>query len=288
MTTGRIRRSGSVSAVDPREVLSRHAEGPDVILRYADHPDGLIDVFLPATFGRPKQARPLVMVVHGGFWRQQYDRIHVRPLANALAQHGLVVAVPEYRRVGGLGGWPETAYDVETALAATLYMVNAVAPGQLDPSSPPTVVGHSAGGHLAMWASLRAGPQHVASVVALAPVSDLRHAAAAGVGGNATADLLGGGPDDVPDRYAEADTARMLPGDVPVTIIQGAEDRQVPAEMNRRLAASHPEIAYVELDGVDHFALIDPLSAAFRNHVLGRLPAPPPDTKQGPHQPAEG
>ncbi|MBA2445351.1 MAG: alpha/beta hydrolase [Nocardioidaceae bacterium] len=254
-----------------REILSRQAAVPDAILRYAEHRDGLVDIFLPPSAGTSEQPRPLVVLVHGGFWREEYDRRHVRPLATALAQRGMVVAVPEYRRVGGLGGWPETAHDVEAALTTAPAMLEAVAPGQLDPAVPCHLVGHSAGGHLALWAGLRAGPDRVCSIMALAPVSDLVYAAHAGLGDNATQDLLGGGPGDVPDRYAAADTARMLPGDVPVTIIQGAEDKQVTVEMNRRLAAQHPEVTYVEMDGVDHFALIDPLSLGFTETVLPRL-----------------
>ena len=258
--------------MDSREVLTRKADGPDAILRYADHSDGLIDVFLPPGTGRPERPSPLVLVIHGGFWREEYDRSHVRPLANALAQRGVVVAVPEYRRVGGLGGWPQTAYDVETALISTPALLGVVvAPGLLDPSTPCTLVGHSAGGHLAMWAGIRAGPERVRSIVALAPVADLEYAARAGMGDGAVQELLGGGPDDVPEHYAEADPARLLPGDVPVTIIQGSDDKQVTVEMNRRLAGQHREVAYVELDEVDHFALIDPLSVAFASTVLPRI-----------------
>ncbi len=252
-------------------MLTRKAEGPDVVLRYANHRDGLIDVFLPPGAGRPERPSPLIVLVHGGFWREKYDRRHMRPLANALAQRGMVVAVPEYRRVGGLGGWPETADDVERALATTPAMLAEVATGQIDASTPCVVVGHSAGGHLAMWAGLRAGLQRVRSIVALAPVADFDYAARTGLGDDAVQELLGGGPDDVPEQYAEADTARMLPGEMSVIIIQGTKDQQVPAEMNRRLAAQHQEVAYVELDTADHFALIDPLSAAFATTVLPRI-----------------
>ena len=258
--------------MDSREVLTRKAEGPDAILRYADHSDGLIDVFLPSGTGRLERPSPLVLVIHGGFWREKYDRRHVRPFSNALAQRGVVVAVPEYRRVGGLGGWPHTADDVETALVSIPALLDGVvAPGLLDPSARCTLVGHSAGGHLAMWAGLRAGRERVRSIVALAPVADLDYAARTGMGDNATQDLLGGWPDDVPEHYAEADPARMLPGDVPVTIIQGSDDKQVTVEMNRRLAGQHREVTYFELDAVDHFELIDPLSSAFASTVLRRI-----------------
>lgn len=257
--------------MDSREVLDRAAGEPDVVARYADHADGIIDVFLPPPRGRPPHASTLLVLVHGGFWRQEWDRTNVRPLASTLTHHGFVVAAPEYRRVGGLGGWPETGLDVEAALAAIPGLIAAAAPGLVDPADPVVLAGHSAGGHLALWAGPRAGAARVRRIVALAPVADLAYAARTGMGDDAAQALLGGSPDDVPRQYADADVTRMLPCDVPITIIQGTEDKQVTVDMNRRLAAAHPALTYVELDGVDHFALIDPLSSAFTSTVLPAL-----------------
>lgn len=244
------------------------------MVRYAEHPDGVIDVFLPPGFGRPAQPSALIVAVHGGFWRREFDRTHLRPLAHALAARGFVVAVPEYRRPGGHGGWPVPAYDVEAALVAAPVLIAAAAAGRVDAASPCVLTGHSAGGHLALWAGLRAGPTRVGRIVALAPVADLGYAAATNMGGGAVQDLMGGGPDDVPQHYAEADVLAMLPGDVPVTIIQGADDKQVTVDMNRRIANQHvdePSLRYVELAGVEHFALIDPLSPVFDSAVLPAL-----------------
>ena len=260
--------------MDPYEVLNRPAEGPDAVLRYAEHADGVVDVFLPASLGRPDSPAPLLFLVHGGFWRQEWDRRHVRPLAGELARRGFVVAVPEYRRVGGAGGWPMTGYDVRDAFSATPLMIEAVAPGRIDPAAPAVVTGHSAGGHLALWVGLRAPVERVARIVALAPVSHLGMAAAVGMGDGAAQALLGGDPDDVPLHYAEADATGLLPGRVPVTIVQGTEDKQVTVEMNRRLAAVHrdaPRFRYIELGGVEHFALIDPLTGAFESEVWPAL-----------------
>lgn len=262
--------------MDPEEVLDRRAERPDVVVRYAEHPDGLIDVFLPASLGRPSRPSPLIFAVHGGFWRQGFDRRHLRPLAKALTARGFVVALPEYRRVGGGGGWPFPAYDLEAALAAAPTVIEDAAPGRVDPTAPCVLIGHSAGGHLAMWVGLRAGPECVASIVALAPVTDLRYGARTKMGQGAVLDLMGGGPDDVGDRYAEADVLALLPSDVPVTIIQGTDDKQVTLEMNRRIGEEHANVdgsslRYVELEGVEHFALIDPLSPVFDTTVLPAL-----------------
>jgi acetyl esterase/lipase len=259
--------------VDQYDVLTRPAEGPDVVLRYADHVDGVIDVFLPPSLGRPSPPAPLLCFVHGGFWRQAWDRMHARPLATALSRRGFVVAVPEYRRVGGEGGWPMTGYDVRDAFAATPQMIDAAAPGWIDTAAPAVLSGHSAGGHLALWVGLQAAAEQVARIVALAPVSDLRMAAAVNMGDGAAQALLGGGPDDVPAHYAEADAASLLPGQVPVTIIQGTADKEVTVEMNRAIAAGldAPGFRYVELDGVEHFALVDPLTGAFEDAVWPAL-----------------
>jgi pimeloyl-ACP methyl ester carboxylesterase len=105
----------------------------------------------------------------------------------------------------------------------------------------------------------------------MAPVSDLEYAAAANMGGGAVQDLMGGGPNDVPHHYAEADLLAKLPGRVPVTILQGTDDKQVTVKMNRQVAADHPTVSYVELEGVEHFAL----SPAFRDHVLPALTPQP-------------
>lgn len=255
-------------------MVTRPAGPPDVVLRYGDHADALIDVFLPAGLGRPGRPVPLLVIFHGGFWRQDFDRSHLRPLAHALQRHGFAVALPEYRRTGGLGGWPETGDDVEAALATLPGMLHDVAPGFVDPSARRVVVGHSAGGHLALWAGLRAGKSRVAAIVALAPVSDLYYAAGVRMGDAAVQALLGGEPEARPDRYAQASVTALLPPiGVDVTIVQGDADKDVTVDMNRRWATKHrgPNLRYIELAGVDHFALIDPLSPVFEAEVLPAL-----------------
>jgi acetyl esterase/lipase len=261
--------------MDPLEVLSGQAARPDVVLRYGEHADQLLDVHLPVVADGPA---PVLFLVHGGFWRQRRDRTHTRPLAQALAAEGWAVVTPEYRRTGGAGGWPATFDDVATA-AESLPLLDEVAPGRLALDEL-TVLGHSAGGHLAMWLGLcsnRPAAPRVRRVVALAPVADLREAHARGLGDGAVQALMGGGPDDLPEEYAAADPAGALPQEVDarevaVTVIHGDRDQQVPVQMSRALQG----VAYVELPGVDHFALIDPLSPAWP-HVraaVGRLTRP--------------
>lgn len=240
----------------PDDVMTRPSELPDAVLRYAGHDDGLVDVHLPAGVVRP---RPLVVYLHGGFWRQQFDRTHARPLANALAADGYVVALPEYRRVGGAGGWPTTVEDVEAALAALPALLD----GLGVETTTTTLVGHSAGGHLVLW--LANQPHAVDRVVALAPVGDLHLAADIGMGSGAAVDFLGGTPAEVPAVYDAADPAtrmRTRPASE-VVVVHGDADQAVPVGSSRGLKARFDWIDYRELPGVDHFAVIDPLSPAW-------------------------
>lgn len=250
--------------MDPREVLTGRAARPDAVLRYGDHPDHLLDLHLPAgTAGRA----PVVLLVHGGFWRHAVDRAHTRPLAQALTAEGWAVVTPEFRRTGDGGGWPATFDDVATA-AEQLPLLDGLAPDRLALDEV-TVVGHSAGGHLAMWLALsehRPAAPRLRRVVALAPVADLRDAHARNLDDGAVATLMGGSPGDRPDEYAAADPAGLLSrgsgrpgGEVEITVLHGDRDQRVPVQMSRRLDG----VRYVELPGVEHFGLVDPLSAAW-------------------------
>src|SRR5699024_634529 len=213
---------------------------------------------------------------------------HLRPLAAALADRGISVALPEFRRLGRGGEWPVIGQDVQAALSAIEARVARSGPDQPDRAQPGraqasasrpgahrsgsgrrlVVAGHSAGGHLALWAGLRAGQTRVRRIVALAPVSDLYVAAAEQLGNGATQALLGGSPDEVPDRYADADPLRHLPSPVPVTIIQGARDDDVPVKLNRSVAGRYPSIEYRELPGTGHMDLIDPRDPACADPVI--------------------
>jgi acetyl esterase/lipase len=201
----------------PAEILTTPAPPPDATIRYGPGPDNIADVRLPSG-GGPRGAsagsgQPLVVVLHGGFWRAAFDRKHVGPMAAALAAEGYLVCVPEFRRVGQAGGgWPGTFDDVAAAVDRLPLLVAAIAPGACDPGRL-LLLGHSAGAHLALWAAGRhllprdvpwradAGSRpRIAGVAALAPVSDLVACYRQRLGGGAAADLLGGGPEQHPQR----------------------------------------------------------------------------------------
>lgn len=277
-------------------MLDRPAGLPDAVLRWADHADGLADAYLPPLSLRGEAApAPLLVALHGGFWRAAWDRRHLRPLAQALAGLGWAVLLPEYARSGGRhlaegrdAPWPLTVEDLRLARRVLPGLLAEVAPGRVS-DRPPVLLGHSAGGHLALWWALDArtegpagGPAAaVGQVLALAPVADLAAAHAAGLGDGAVTALLGPtGPDGAARRAYGADVAARLragerPG-CPVVVVHGADDAQVPVAHSTALGADVPWLDVRVLAGVEHFAPIDPLSPAWPA-VRAGLPHGPAD-----------
>ncbi|MBF9128117.1 alpha/beta hydrolase [Plantactinospora sp. S1510] len=256
---------------DPRAVLDRPAPPPDALVRYGPDPEQVADLRWPSTAAGPP--RPLVVVVHGGFWRAEYDRRHTGPLAADLVGRGYPVAQLEYRRTGQPGGgWPGTFDDVAAGVDALPALTDAAMPAGRMAPGPPILLGHSAGGHLALWYALRK-PIGVRGVLALAPVLDLAQAYRLDLDGGAVAALLGGGPDDVPERYAHTDPARSPAPQVRTVILHGTLDQQVPVEMSRRYAAdvghSGAELRMVELPNSEHFGLVDPESDVWSAVIAG-------------------
>jgi len=214
--------------------------------RYGDADSQFVD------FRRPAEGtgRPLVVMIHGGFWRVRYDLKHVTPLCAALAAAGFATANIEYRRVGEPGGgWPGTFDDVKLAVG----FAREQAPQYGGDSSRTVVLGHSAGGHLALWVA--AEIPDLTAVIGLAPVSSLHQT----LSDNAVAGLMGGTPTQFPDRYAYADPARPTP--VPRVIIHGTADDIVPIALSRDYTAP---ARLIEIPGADHFAVIAPKHSAWQ------------------------
>ncbi len=215
---------------------------------------------------------PVVLLIHGGFWRQLYTKRLMHPLAEAIVACGWIAYNIEYRRVGtfGHGGWPATFQDVSKALDALVDVAGA------DLHRVATL-GHSAGGHLALWAasarrttgaSPPPRPVRVCAAVSLAGVVDLVAAERQMVGGTSVRALMGGDPDDVPERYALGSPAALLPLGVPQFLIHGEADRSVPASLSadyveRARAMGDREARYLPLSGTGHMELIDPNKQAF-------------------------
>ncbi|MGL6278676.1 MAG: alpha/beta hydrolase family protein [Gaiella sp.] len=224
---------------------------------YGLHPDQVLDLRLPAGAG----PHPLALVLHGGFWRPPYTRSGTAALAVALVEQGWATANAEYRRLGP-GAYRPMLDDVAAA-------------GDALPGFAATVaVGHSAGGHLALWLAAQG---RVDAVVALGGVCDLRAAAAAGLGTGAVAELLGGLPGERAAAYREADPAAHLPLGRPQVLVHGTHDDRVPIEHARAYAersrAAGDDCRLVEVDA-GHFEPIDPRSAVWPTlcEVLATLP----------------
>ena len=195
-------------------------------------------------------ARPTIVLIHGGFWRAAYGRSLMDSLAADLVGRGWPVTNIEYRRLGNGGGWPATFDDVLAGIDAV--------------DGPAITIGHSAGGHLALWA---AAERPLAGAVSQAGVVDLRAAFRERVGGASVFGLLGGSPDEVPDRYRRASPIERLPLGVPQLVVHGERDGSVPVAMSRSYAAvaraAGDDVTYAEIAGCGHFEHLDPRSPAW-------------------------
>jgi acetyl esterase/lipase len=230
---------------------SRHSFGAD--------PSQVADLHLPAAAG----PHPVAVVLHGGYWQTRYGKLVTRPLALDLAARGFAAWNLEYRRLGagrgGGGGWPMTFEDVAAGIDA-LAGVDA----DLDLSRV-VLVGHSAGGQLALWAARRpllpagavgARPAVAAcAVVALAPVTDLVRARVH------AESLLGGTADEVAERWRQADPVRAGAPGVPALVVHPVDDATVPVKRSREYSA-RSGVQLVETPGL-HRDPIDPVSAAW-------------------------
>lgn len=260
-----------LSTAGPR-VLEQTPPRAPYRLQYGAGEVQLGDLWLPPG----DELHPVVIFVHGGFWRSRYSLDHAGFLCQALAGSGIAVWSIEYRRLGDPGGgWPGTFQDVAHGVA---YVRRLADDFPLDPGRT-VLMGHSAGGHLALWAAAAASlpPDHVLrgppspdlrAVIALAAVPDLRQAWTLGLGQGVVEDLLGGRPDQVPERYAAASPGEMLPIGVCQRLIHGTNDEVVPLELSQRHAtaarSAGDEISELWLEGAGHFEPISPWTAAWQ------------------------
>lgn len=250
--------------------------------RYGPHASQCADLYLPVGPG----PHPVMILIHGGSWQKRYGRIFMRGLAGDLLRRGWAVWNIEYRRVGAGGGWPTTFADV----AAAIDHLAALEEERLDLERV-TFLGHSAGGHLALWAAgrpnLPAGAPGALDeaprvrprrVISLAGVANLTRAYGEWGGGAARA-LMGGSPEELPERYDAGDPIRLLPIATPVLILHGVLDLTVSIELSREYAAiaqaGSTEVELVEILGEAglHRAHLDPRGESWAE-VIRRLQLP--------------
>ena len=228
-------------------------------LSYGSDPAQFCDLYLPSRSG----LHPVVILLHGGCWRAEYGLAPLGQLCVALASEGLAVWNVEYRRLGNGGGWPATFMDVAAAADA---LRDIAAQHALDISSV-VVMGHSAGGHLAIWLAGRhrlppesplftAAPLPLRGVIALAGVPDLVEGVRRDICSGAILDLVGGSPDAVPERYQQASPSALLPLGVPQWHIIGHDDQSVPVDYLQQyvaFAAGQDDIHLDILAATGHF-----------------------------------
>ncbi len=251
-----------------REILTRPAPSADRRLRYGPDPLHFGDLRLPAGSG----PHPVVVVLHGGFWRAQVDLEYMGHACAALTAAGMATWNVEFRRIGHEGGgWPGTFQDVARATDHLRELASTYA---LDLARVVSL-GHSAGGQLALWLAARprirsddplhsAAPLPLKAAISLAGVVDLRRAWTLQLSSNVVETFLGGAPHDVPERYASASPVELLPLHVPQVLIHGSDDQNVPYELSERYHAAAiacgDDVRLLTLPGAGHFEVVDPLS----------------------------
>jgi acetyl esterase/lipase len=251
--------------------------------RYGPSRSQRADLHLPPGPG----PHPVMVVIHGGSWQARYGRIVMRALIGDLRRRGWAVWNIEYRRIGDGGGWPHTFTDVAAAID---HLTELNAPLDLERVS---VLGHSAGGHLALWAASRENlpvgapgfidgepPIRLRWAVSQAGVCDLTGAYRRWRGGAVLA-LMGGAPEQVPDRFAAGDPLRLVPVPMPVLLVHGSRDETVSVELSRgyeraaRAAGGEVELVEIEGDAGRHRSHLDPRGIAWAA-VVRRLPEASP------------
>ena len=232
---------------------------------------------------------PIIEIVHGGCWLSQYELGYTRAMAAAFVNEGYAVWSIEYRRVGNPGGgWPGTFLDVASA---TDKLRELARHHPLD-TTRLVVVGHSAGGQLAVWLATRPKiakgsllavpePMHIGGVVSLEGVTDMRAFGEGRTSCNAAvARLLGGTPTEYPERYAQLSPIELLPIGVPIRLLNGFFDRIVSHEQAATFAAkaraAGDDIAFTLLEREGHFDVMSPQAPAWAQ-VLGAVRGAMPD-----------
>jgi 3-dehydroquinate dehydratase-2 len=233
---------GPVGYLNALDHLWARFTSPADIVSYGDRADQEMDVRCPT------EPRGMVLLIHGGFWHEVWGRDVMDPLAVRLAADGWMTVNVEYRR--GPGSFEDSASDITDALDAAIATVSQ----RGHPDLPIVLVGHSAGGYLALREAQRRSRRVAA--VGLAPVIDLESIAAARADDDPVATYLGADAATDPDLWRSAAIAHTAPS--VGLVLHGSDDDAVPVAHSEAYATHHNGIDFRRLDGVDHMSLIDP------------------------------
>jgi acetyl esterase/lipase len=208
---------------------------------------------------------PLVVLVHGGYWRDGYDLHLEDAVAADLAGRGFLVWNVEYSPSST--PWPVTLTDV--ALGYDFAFTGKY--GERIDKARVAVVGHSAGGHLALWLASRGGLPNGAPgsggrinpalVVPQAPVASLVTASHLGLGGGAVDALLDGTPAQVPEHVRFTDPVALAPSGVKTVLVHGVDDTIVPMSQSEDYLKVATDCTLVKVPGA-HMTHLDPTSEA--------------------------
>jgi acetyl esterase/lipase len=240
------------------DILTLRPPAADARILYGAAAPQFGDLRLP----KSKGPHPVVMNIHGGFWRNKYGLAHAGHLCAALTAKGIATWNLEYRRVGDEGGsWPGTFEDILNGyrfLSELAKRYNLA----LDRAA---VMGHSAGGQLALC--LAGHDPSIKHAISLAGVVDLRRAWELHLSSNAVAEFLGGPPSQVPEHYKEADPLELPIPKAAQWLVHGTDDDIVPVEFartyEREKIKSREDVHLQEIPKAGHFDLIDPRSPAW-------------------------
>lgn len=268
----------SAALLKPREVDAIPAAPPNYTIAYGSEPRQFGQLFLP----RGPGPFPVAVVIHGGCWKKFADLKNTMPMSDALRNAGIATWNIEYRPVDDEGGgWPGTYLDV----AAAIEHLRTIARDHPLDLKQVVTVGHSAGGHLALWAAARhrliknsplyaANPLRIHAAVNLAGPGRLQSLTAEQqqkvCGSVPVTQLLGGEIDRLPQRLRDGSPADMLPLGVPQLLITGSRDSLVPPALGEEYAAlaekSGDQAQMIVVEGAGHFEVIAPGTPAW-GHV---------------------
>jgi acetyl esterase/lipase len=257
----------------PHDYIALPEALPDERISYGPEETQFGDLFLPRR-QQSKDPVPVVILAHGGCWRDRFGLAPLGQLARRMSDLGAAVWSVEFRRLGGGGGWPTTFTDI----AAGADFLRTLANSHSLDLSRVIAAGHSAGGHLALWLAARhtlaptaelfsPAPLPIQSVISLAGIPDLEMAQSEGICAGAPGELMGGEAHAFAARYREGSPHRCLPLGVPHVHIVGEQDTLVPAAYVTRFvdfaSGQHEDVTLHIVPNAGHFEIVNAQSFAF-------------------------